>query len=377
MKSLTNSRPRFLFAALLAVTIAACASVPEPTATPTPADTATPLPRATETETPQPTNTPEPTPTAVPTESGEFISPYTPSVPSGSGASLDPVVLQLDLQEGAIYRIRLLSSQDLSQTFEGQNIDIGQKIGFEYTYSVTSLESDGSAWVDVTYTRALYETDTPFGTESYDSADPPGRIPEGAEGFAAIVGTGFLMRIATDGEILEIEGLEQMYDQMLSEMNLTDPDMLQAFDLTFRDQYSEQAMKDQLGNLLFEFPEGSIKVGDSWTSIQESNAILPIVAENTYSLLEFDENTALIEVRSEIQAGAAEGGADTGLFGLDFTLTGSQEGLIQVDLETGLSNSNVDQVLFGEMTIVIEGEEISVPLNILQTIQVESVQLAP
>jgi hypothetical protein len=68
---------------------------------------------------------------------------------------------------------------------------------------------------------------------------------------------------------------------------------------------------------------------------------------------------------------------DMGLFAFDFTITGTQEGLIQVDLKTGLTNSVIDQNLIGEMSIVVEGEEVSVPLNILQTVQVESVQLAP
>ena len=68
---------------------------------------------------------------------------------------------------------------------------------------------------------------------------------------------------------------------------------------------------------------------------------------------------------------------DFGLFAFDFTISGTQEGTIQVDLNTGLANSVIDQILMGEMQMVIEGEEISVPLNINQTVQVESVQLAP
>jgi hypothetical protein len=373
LRSLINTLP----AAMLIAAVSACAGAPEPTATAIPTETATPFPTATETEIPPVTDIPKPTTTAAPTESGEFISPYTPSAPIGSGANLDPVVLQLDLEQGAVYRIRMLTTQDLSQSFEGQTFDIGQTMGFEYTYAVTSHDPDGSAWVDVTYTRALYESETPFATDSYDSADPPGQIPEGAEGFAAVVGTGFSMRIGADGEILEIEGLDEMVDQMLSELDLPDPEMRQALEQTIRQQYGEQAMKDQLGSLLFDFPEGSLRVGDTWSSMQESNAMLPVVAENTYTLVDFDENTALIEVRSEISTGTGEGGMDMGLFAFDFTITGTQEGLIQVDLKTGLANSVIDQNLVGEMSIVVEGEEVSVPLNILQTIQVESVQLAP
>lgn len=371
------ARGWYVLAAALILGISACTPAPDPTTAPKPTDTTTPVPAATATETQPPTELPEATATAVPTESGEFISPYTPSAPTGSGASLDPVVLRLNFQDGAVYRFRMLTTQDLSQTFDGQTFDISTVTGFEYTYTVTRLDPDGSAWVDVIYTRALYETDSAFLNISYDSADPPGQIPEGAEGFAAIVGIGFSMRIGPDGDIQEIEGLDAMYDQMLAELDLPDPEMRQAFELTFREQFGDQAMKDQLGNLLFEFPEGSLQVGDSWTSTEETTVMLPIVVETTYTLLGFDENTALIEVRSEISTGTQEGGLDLGLFAFDFTLTGSQEGRVQVDLKTGLTNSISDQTLRGEMTLVADGEEITVPINILQTVQIESVQLAP
>ena len=375
---------RSLFKVVIALAavmlISACTGAPEPTATPTPTEPASPVPIATVTELPAATETPKPAATTAPTESpqsDEFISPYTPSAPLGSGASLDPVVLQLDLEEGAVYRIRTLTTQDMSQSFEGQTFEIGQIMGFEYMYTVTSREPDGSAWVDVSYTRAIFESETPLGTESYDSADSSGQIPEGAEGFAAVVGTGFSMKIGSDGEILEIEGLDEMLDQILSGLNLPDAEMRQAFELTLRQQYSEQAMKDQLGNLLFDFPEGSLQVGDSWSSTQESNVMLPIIAETTYTLLDFDENMALIEVRSEIRTGEGEGGMDFGLFAFDFTISGTQTGTIQVDLNTGLANSVIDQILLGEMTMLIEGEEVNVPLNINQTVQVESAQLVP
>ena len=375
---------RSLFKAVIALAavmlISACTGAPEPTATPTPTEPASPVPTATATELPAATEIPEPVATTAPTEipqSDEFISPYTPSAPLGSEASLASVVLQLDLEEGAVYRIRTLTTQDISQSFEGQTFEIGQIMGFEYMYTVTSREPDGSAWVDVSYTRAIFESETPLGTESYDSADSSGQIPEGAEGFAAVVGTGFSMKIGSDGEILEIEGLDEMLDQILSGLNLPDAEMRQAFELTMRQQYSEQAMKEQLGNLLFDFPEGSLQVGDSWSSTQESHVMLPIIAETTYTLLDFDENMALIEVRSEIRTGEGEGGMDFGLFAFDFTISGTQTGTIQVDLNTGLANSVIDQILLGEMTMLIEGEEVNVPLNINQTVQVESAQLVP
>ena len=380
MKSLINLRlgqRRLVLVAVLTVGVAACTAAPEPTVAPAPTDTSTPLPAATLPEPQPPTELPEAAATAAPTESGEFISPYTPSVPIGSGASLDPVVLRLNFQDGAVYRFRMLSTQDLTQTFDGQTFDISTKTGFEYTYTVTRMDPDGSAWVDVLYTRALYETDTVFGSVSYDSADPPGQVPEGAESFAAIVGTGFSMRVGPDGEIQEIQGLDDLYDEMLAALDLPDPEMRQAIELTFREQFGEQAMKDQLGSLFFDFPEGSLQVGDRWTSTEETTVMLPIVVENTFTLLGLDENTALIEVRSVISTGSQEGGLDLGLFAFDFTLTGSQEGLIRVDLRTGLANSRLDQTLQGVMTILADGEEITVPISILQTTQIESVQLAP
>ncbi len=370
-----------LLSILLCVGASACAASPDQTSAVEPLDappTIAPTvpPTVTEAPTELPTETPIPEATAAPTESGEFISPYTPSAPLGTGTSLDPIVLQLNLSEGAAYRIRTLTSQTVSQDFQGLTLETDQQSGFEYTYTVTMQESDGSAWIDVTYTRALYEIDSTLGTVSYDSADP-GPVPEGVEAIAAIVGSGFSIRVLPDGEILEIQGLEEMYDQMLAALETEDPQLRSTFELAFREQFGERALKEQLGSLLFEFPEQPISVGDSWNTTQETTVIAPMVVENTYTLLDFDQDQALIEVSSTVRLATEEGGLNMGLMVLDFTMTGAQEGQIQVDLKTGLSNSVVNQILTGEMTAEIEGEQITIPMTIDQTVQVESVQIAP
>ena len=373
LRSRLDRRTLLASAALLILAGSACSGTPAatPTLVPPPTDTPEPEPTATETV---PTATPTPQATAVAADSGDFISPYTPSAPVGSGATLDPIVLRLIFEEGAVYRIRMLQNQSLSQTFEGQTFDISQKFGYEYTYTVTGMEPDGSSWIDIEYTRALYQTETPFGTESYDSANPPGAIPEGAEGIAAIVGSGFSIKIGLNGQILEVDGLDEMYAQMLSEL---DPAMRQLIESTLEAQFGEEALKDQLGNFFFEFPEDSLQVGDSWSSSEETAAMLPIAVDSTYTLQSFDEDTALIEVVSSISTGSMDETLDLDLFAFDFTLTGVQEGLIEIDLKTGLTNSIVEQTLTGEMTIEAEGEEVTVPLSIVQTIQVESAQIAP
>lgn len=59
---------------------------------------------------------------------------------------------------------------------------------------------------------------------------------------------------------------------------------------------------------------------------------------------------------------------------MGLNISGTQEGLIPVDLQTGLANSIIEQTISGEMSFVVEEEEITVPMNIRQTIQVESLQ---
>jgi len=54
-----------------------------------------------------------------------------------------------------------------------------------------------------------------------------------------------------------------------------------------------------------------------------------------------------------------------------------QQGTVQVDLASGMTNSRIQQTLSGEMVMAAEGQSLNVPISIRSTVEVESSRIEP
>jgi hypothetical protein len=98
-----------------------------------------------------------------------------------------------------------------------------------------------------------------------------------------------------------------------------------------------------------------------------------LTVKATYTRRGYDEHTATIEVRSQFSTADGLELVDFGLFRLGYALTGDQEGTMLVDRSTGLVNLQLHQDLNGQMTIELEGEQLSIPISALGVFQVRVV----
>lgn len=353
-----------------------CASgplAPAPTETLSPTETSRPT--ATPTLTPTATPTETPLPTATRTERPTVQATATlPAAPGGTPVS---VLLRMNLHPEDEFHVRLLTEQQINQTIEGQSFDTEQRIGYEYSYRVASVDGAGNSWVEVVYTWVHFEQDTVLASVLYDSENPPAEIPQGAEAFSALVGSGFSMLITPQGKVLEIEGLEAMYDRMLAEIDFDDPALEQQFRQTISQQFGEETLKQQMNNTTLEFPEGEIQVGDSWTASAELTSGTPMLIQTTNTLQAVEGSIATVDVHSTVRPNPEAGPIEFGMFQIEYNVSGEQNGVVQVDLESGLSSSQVRQSLSGEMVMAAEGQRVTVPLSIRSLIQVEVSRITP
>jgi hypothetical protein len=338
---------------------------------------ALPTPTATSIPTQAPTLTPKPTLTSTPTSTPTITHSSTPTPTSTSTSVTASDVLpqmQLNLKEGEVFHIRMVSDQEISTTVEGQKQEIIQKIGYGYTYTVTSVDAEGNVSIDIVYNWILLEQETDFGKVQFDSSNPPEEIPPEAEGYNALLGKGFSIRITPQGEILDIEGLDEMYMGMIDDLDITDETEREQMKQLFRDQFGNDALKEQMGNLMMDYPEGPIRVGDTWTQSVESTAIVPLIIETTYFLRSYENGIATIDARSTITTHPDAEMLDLGYAKIGYNLSGEQEGTTLLDVETGLTlNGTITQTLSGEMTMIMEDEEMTVPMSILGVTTIEMI----
>jgi hypothetical protein len=340
---------------------------PTPTATPIPtqAPTSTPKPTLTSTPTSTPTITPSSTPTPTPTP--------TPTLATTSDVLPQ---IQLNLQEGDVLYIRMVSDQEISTTFEGEKQDILQTIGYGFTYTVTSVVPEGNMSINIVYDWILIEQETDFGKVQYDSSDPPEEIPPEAESYNALLGKGFSIIMTSQGEIIEVEGLDEMYNEMIDSLDITDETEREQMKQLFRDQFGDEALKEQMGTMMMDYPEGPIRVGDSWTQSIGSTMIAPLITETTYSLRSYENGIATIDAKSIITSDPEAEMLDFGYAKIGYSLSGEQEGTTLLDVETGLTlNGTITQTLSGEMTMIMDDEEMTVPMSILGETTIEMVMV--
>jgi hypothetical protein len=282
--------------------------------------------------------------------------------------------MQLNLKEGDRFIIRMVMDQQISSKIEGQKEDILQKIGFSYTYNVTGIDPDGNISVQIVYDWVLLEQESAYGKVEFDSSSPPEVIPPEAEGYNALLGKGFSMVMTSQGEIIEINGLNEMYSEMIDDLGITDEAERQQMEQLIHDQFGEEALKEQMGNIMMKYPEGPVMVGDTWTQSGETSIMTTLIIETTYSLSSYEEGVAIFDAKSTITPHPDMEIVDFGYAKIGYSLSGEQEGKTIVDTNTGLTlNGSMTQTLTGEMTIIMDDEELTVPISIFGTTTIEMV----
>jgi hypothetical protein len=259
------------------------------------------------------------------------------------GAPKEKIELMLRLQEGQSYSIRVTMDQDISQRPAGQKMDMRQTLAVEYTFDVQEVDEDGTALVDVIYTAVLYKLDGPGINVEYDSANPPAHVSDAARGFAALVGQGFSMRIAADGQVSDLQGVDAMLDSLTRGL---DPVAAQSL----REQFGDEALRETMEQMMAIYPEAPVGIGDSWRKQITVTKGYPIIVDTTWTLEGRREGVAVIGVRSKIKPNPGAPPLEVGGMTVSYNLSGEQEGTTELDEATGWTvGGQIKQDISGEV----------------------------
>jgi len=291
-------------------------------------------------------------------------------------AADEKIVLRLRLKEGESYRQRMTTDQKISQTIQGQQLDMAQKMGMEFTYDVLKVNADGTARVKVTYTGVLFEQDGPMGKIRYDSANPPETVHPLAQGFAALVGQGFSMEFTPEGKVTNVEGVDAMLKHMLANMDLPDEATKADLEKKLTEQFGDQAMKEMMENMMATYPDGPVGLEDSWSKKIVVSKGFGMIMENTWTLKARRDGKALVSVTSKVSPNPDAAAIAVGPMKIGYDLSGKQEGTIEIDEATGWTlRQELTQDLSGKVRM--EGgpaalKESSWPISLQSTILVET-----
>ncbi|MBN2483710.1 MAG: hypothetical protein JXD21_05880 [Candidatus Omnitrophica bacterium] len=309
-----------------------------------------------------------------------YQSASTPAFSSNAyeygSSSGDKIDLQLRLNQGDSYNIRYTAAQEIVQNLGGEVQKIDQNTEFGYVYTVRQKDYDGNAEIEVKYHSIIFKQQGPFGFIDYDSSHPPQKIHPSAMGYDVMAGESFVITVSPSGEILNVRGMDNILDKLLSRMSLPEGVSKDMVKENLRKQFGDEALKESVGNMFAVYPDRPVGIGDSWTKTVYTSIGFPARVDTTYTLESIHDGISKVKVFSDIRSQPDAAPVHMGNMVLRYEVTGRQEGIISLDEQTGWTRDGyMNQKIEGKAVVVSGLDQVpegtSWPIAIVSNIKFE------
>lgn len=243
------------------------------------------------------------------------------------------IELGYNVSKGDTYIFVTNLDQDISFDAGGATMTLEQEMTFDMTSVVTGAESS-KIEKEVTF-DAIKMTQSIFGmTLTYDSGDPE-------------TWTGMGEKIAAEMNKLIGKTASLVMDE---KGNIIEMDM---GEITDNDDLSNNLTS---GNTYAVYPEGKVKVGDSWEKDIDPLEDSDMNVKMKYTLLKFNKKEAIIKLEGVLSGKEIQGE--------NINLEGTTMGEMTVNAKTGMLITSTMDI---ELALDLEQQGMKVPANIMST----------
>lgn len=280
---------------------------------------------------------------------------------------------KLTLQKGQKYYIRMITEQQITQTVMGQEQNIEQTIGMGTDFDVNDVDEKGNAWVRYAYRWAKFRQKGPMGEIVYDSSKKDSQVSPATQGFAALLGEEFWLKITSKGQVVEVKGLDKMRSNI--QKKLPEGPMREAMMQGLQQYLGEEGIKELIESSMAMYPDMAVGVGDSWSKTIVLSYGLPMILENKWTLKQRKDGVATIEVASTFKPNPQAKPMEMGPTKMSYEISGKQQGIIEMEESTGrLISSKLNQEMSGQIKMVVSGpqpQEMAMPVKIKGVVTME------
>jgi hypothetical protein len=270
-------------------------------------------------------------------------------------SAADKVDLKLRLKAGDSHEMKMTQTQDISQTMNGQEMNMKQIMEMVMGIDCLSVDADGVMDVQMSYKSVKMIMDGPMGHMEFDSANPqpidPNRPDQKmmASMVSAMAGCKFQMTVKHTGETSNVRGIEDMLAKIRNVIP-AGPEM-EGMDKLLDKMFDEKKLGELTGNMMGTFPSEPIAVGDAWYDTQSINLMMPIDVDTTYMLKSRKDGIAYIDAAAKIDMGDSSKPIEIDPENkMSMQLSGTINTTSEVDEKTGLTRkSNITMNLSGVM----------------------------
>jgi hypothetical protein len=262
-----------------------------------------------------------------------------------TGAAAIP--LQLKLDKGKTYYQRTVLDQRITQAVMGQQQVVNISIGTGLKLDVLDVDAQGNMRIRHTFTWCMSQQAGPMANIRYDSAKQS-TPPAGAEAFAAILGQSYFVTLSPKGEVLDVNGVEEMREAVRKRLPAgadTSPSMS-----ALASYLDKRGIKEMAESLLSVYPKKPVEVGESWSEKRVVSLGFGLITESTCTLQKREAGVATIGIVASVRSNPEMPPIDAGGMKMKFEVAGTQEGTVRVAEATGLILSDQStQQLKGEI----------------------------
>ncbi len=309
--------------------------------------------------------------------------------------------LKLRLKPGQKHHLRIVRETNSSETIDGRQSDVDWTNTMGLDFEAEEVDPNGVIRLKVTYVTIHDVTKTERGRREYDSTKPDvATNNRGGILFSAMIGQSFIAKVTTQGEIVELAGLDEMYQRMAEPIvkrheedrkrRAKERGLRGTFGpieerIESRKKYLEmhsrtgkRAIREMLGSVIVPFPREPVALGGSWqarTTLSMGGGITIGLYDCTYTLREAKQESLLVDIGSKIELDDEPVPGGEGPGSARVTLTGSCQGSLETDSSTGwLLHKNVTVNYSGEIKTPAterspQGRTIGISMEIVTTIE--------
>ncbi len=263
---------------------------------------------------------------------------------AGACAEQGPSVdLRLHLRAGSSYRVWSVTEQ----TTIGAD-SAWQSIGLGITYRIESLGPAGIATVRVSYDSASFVSGGPGGRIAFTSADTLADLPPAAAGYLALVGHSFTMMLAPNGQVVRVDGGEELRRSIAERLTGSNKFMAGVVDGYLRSIFGDSALRASMEQSFAIYPARQVAVGEKWNRTFSLAAPYPVILKNEYELVSRSGGIATVELETAMESDDPKSGPGSPALRFDYDLDGEQQGRVMIRESDGwVIESQVGQEFSG------------------------------
>ena len=281
------------------------------------------------------------------------------------GSGMAATQLQWKLAKGKTYYQKAGVDQLITQSLMGQEQKMEMSMGTGLKLQVLDVDAQGNMRIQYTYLWSKLKQVNPMAQVDYDSSRQS-PVPAGAEGFAALIGQSYTIKLTPKGKVLDVNGVEQLREAVLKKLPAgADAAMGMNPVAMYIDKTTVKQMAEANMNI---YPDKPVSPGDSWTGEKAVAIGFTMITQSKWTLQKEEAGVATMSVAATVRTDPSAPPMDAGGMKVKSDMKGTQEGTIQVAEATGLiTTSKAHQQLKGELQIGTPGDSqstMTIPMTI-------------